>query len=261
MGEPQNVFDAAIEGWKTEQALPWNGLKYELARANVQRHLARANGRVLDAGGGNGLDSVPLAELGFDVEIVDSSQAMLAEAARYAASVGVQHRVHLHHAGLDEAAAVTAGRPFDLILCHNVMQYLPDVPGVLAKLGGLLEAGGLLSLVSLNRYSIPYKTAFFENNLEKALGELDARTTRVYLFDATVTTYTSEEASDLLRQSGLAIEADYGLRCLTDFWGTNEQKFDPETFERLAQLEAALAGQHPYKLLARFFQVIARKPQ
>ena len=260
MEESTNVFDAAIENWKLEQALPPNRLKYDLIRAHLLRHYGQPSGRVLDAGGGNGNDSIPLAELGFEVELVDSSPAMLAEAARNAAGVGVQHRVHLHQASLEEAPAVLMDQAFDLILCHNVMQYLPDVPGVLAKLAGLLKSGGVLSLVSMNRYAVPYKTAFFEGDLDKALGQLDARTVQVYLFDATVTCYTAEEASHLLRQAGLVVEGDYGIRCLGDYWGTNEQKMDPEIFGRLARLEAELTGRHPYKLLARFFQVVARKP-
>jgi S-adenosylmethionine-dependent methyltransferase len=260
MGESPNVFDEAIENWKTDQAAPWSRLKYDLVRANFLRHFGHTGGRVLDAGGGNGLDSVPLAELGFEVEIADSSQEMLAEAGRYAAIFGVQDRVHLHHVGLDAVTDVLAGSPFDLVLCHNVIQYLPDVPGVMAKLAGALKSGGLLSLVSLNRYSIPYKTAFFEGDLDKALGQLDARTVKVYLFDATVTCYTAEEAGGLLRQAGLVVEGDYGIRCICDYWGSNEQKLDPVVYERLARLEAALAGRHPYKLLARFFQVVARKP-
>jgi S-adenosylmethionine-dependent methyltransferase len=260
MSVSPNVFDAAIDNWKAEQALPWNRLKYDLVRANLLRHHGQDGGRVLDAGGGNGLDSVPLAERGFEVHIVDSSPAMLAEAERYAATLGVRDHVHLHHAALDDVASVVAGEPFDVVLCHNVIQYLPDVPPVLLTLAGLLRPGGLLSVVSLNRYSVPYKTAFFEGDLDKALSQLDVRTGRVYLFDAIATYYTAQEAGDLLREAGLAVEADYGIRCLGDYWGTNEQKLDPEIYARLARLEAALAERHPYKLLARFFQVVARKP-
>ena len=115
-------------------------------------------------------------------------------------------------------------------------------------------------MVSLNRHSIPYKTAFFEGDLEKALDQLDTRTVKVYLFDATVYCYTAEEAADLLRQVGLVVKGDYGIRCVGDYWGSNEQKLDPEIYGHLARLEAALAERHPYKLLARFFQVVASKP-
>ncbi len=261
MGVTPDIFDQAIENWKTEQTLPWNQLKYDLVRAHLLRHFGSASGRVLDAGGGNGLDSVPLAQMGFEVEIIDSSAAMLAEAERYAIAAGVRDRVHLRHASLDDVA-VCAEDSFDLALCHNVLQYLPPerVPGVVAGLARLLRRGGLLSLLSLNRYSNPYKIAFFEGDLDKARAELDARMVHVYLFDALVPCYTAQEADELLRQAGLVVEADYGIRCLCDYWGTNEQKMDPAVFARLARLEAALAERHPYKLLARFFQVLARKP-
>jgi S-adenosylmethionine-dependent methyltransferase len=177
-----------------------------------------------------------------------------------AGAAGVAERVHLQHAALDVAAVQAAGEAFDLVLCHNVLQYVPDGQALLTALAGRLRSGGLLSLVSLNRFSIPYKTAFFEGDLDKALAQLDTRTVKVYLFDATVTCYSAQEAGDWLRQAGLAVEADYGIRCLADYWGSNEQKLNPDTFARLAALEAALAERHPYKLLARFFQVVARKP-
>ena len=92
------------------------------------------------------------------------------------------------------------------------------------------------------------------------LAQLDTRTVKVYLFDATAACYTAEEAGDYLRQAGLVVEADCGIGCVGDYWGSNEQKLNPVIFTRLASLEAALSGRHPYKLLARFFQVLARKP-
>jgi S-adenosylmethionine-dependent methyltransferase len=260
MGEPRNVFDEAIENWTAEQAFPWNRLKYDLVRANLLRHFGRPGGRMLDAGGGNGLDAIPLAVLGFEVHLVDSSPAMLAEAERYADAMGVKERVRLYQAPLEALPKMAADEAFDMVVCHNVMQYVADVPTLLAALTGRLKSGGLLSLVSLNRYSIPYKTAFFEGDLDKARGQLDARTVQVYLFDAAATCYTAHEAGDLARQAGLVVEADYGIRCLADYWGSNEQKLDPEIFARLARLEADLSERHPYKLLARFFQVVARKP-
>jgi hypothetical protein len=41
--------------------------------------------------------------------------------------------------------------------------------------------------------------------------------------------------------------------------GDNDLKADPAVFKQLEELEFAMADRHPYKLLARYFQVIARK--
>jgi hypothetical protein len=65
--------------------------------------------------------------------------------------------------------------------------------------------------------------------------------------------------SGLLRDAGCHIEQDYGVRCVCDYWGDNERKSQPEIFEQLERLEFALTDKYPYKLLARYFQVVARK--
>ena len=52
---------------------------------------------------------------------------------------------------------------------------------------------------------------------------------------------------------------DYGIRCMFDYWGDNVRKSAPETIEQLRRLEFALTDRHPYKLLARYFQIVGRK--
>ena len=41
--------------------------------------------------------------------------------------------------------------------------------------------------------------------------------------------------------------------------GDNERKAEPEMLAHLEELELALSPEYPYKLLARYFQVIAKK--
>ncbi len=258
-GSP-SVFGSEMAKWKAEQASPWATLKYDLVRANLAKHLGASGGRVLDAGGGNGLDSIPLARQGFTVDIVDTSPEMLAEAAANAAAANVAERVTVHQADVADSPALFGGQLFDVVLCHNVMQYVADLPAVLSGLAGLLKSGGVLSLVSVNRYSIPYKTLFFQDNLEQAIEQIGARSVKAYLFDVTMRCYAVEEARSLVEQAGLVVEADYGIRCVSDYWGDNEQKADPSVFAQVERLEAALTDKHPYKLLARFFQVLARQP-
>jgi len=47
---------------------------------------------------------------------------------------------------------------------------------------------------------------------------------------------------------------------MIDYWGDNERKAEPNTLAQLEELEFALSAEYPYKLLARFHQVIAQKP-
>ncbi len=136
---------------------------------------------------------------------------------------------------------------------------IEDVPTLLQDLLLPLKAGGLISVISINRYSMPYHAAFLRGDLSEAFSQLDARTMKASVFDAVLTNYSADEICGLLESAGCHIEQDYGLRCICDYWGDNERKFDPAVFEQLEQLEYALTARYPYKLLARYYQIIARK--
>lgn len=76
------VFDSHIASWLAEQEEPWNRLKYAVTQANLARHLPAGPLAILDAGGGNGADALPLALAGNAVTIADYSVEMLASVVR-----------------------------------------------------------------------------------------------------------------------------------------------------------------------------------
>lgn len=252
-------FDSHIDRWRSEQTEPWHTLRYRQTAANLSKHLPQRPLRILDAGGGNGVDALPLAEQGHDVEIVDYSEAMLLDARERATAAGVQERIRLHQGDVQEIGRLFPAGHFDLVLCHNVVQYVADAPAFLRGLAALLAPGGLLSLVSINRFSDVYAAAFLRQELRAAVAGIGARTMRSTLFDTPLTMYSGEEAGDMLAAAGYAVEQHYGLLCVTSYWGDNERKRDPAIYAELEELERALTDQYPYKLLARYYQLIARK--
>ncbi|MDY6875689.1 MAG: hypothetical protein SWK90_05750 [Chloroflexota bacterium] len=79
------------------------------------------------------------------------------------------------------------------------------------------------------------------------------------IFESTARALAVDEIIKMLEGHGCVIQADYGVRCMMDYWGDNERKTEPNTLAQLEELEIALSAEYPYKLLARFFQVIAQK--
>ena len=256
MPTPATVFDNNIDSWIAEGQTPWGQLRCTVTLANLRRHLGPGPLHILDAGGGNGRDSIPLAAEGHHVTIVDYSSQMLADGARRAEAAQVA--VALRQAELHELPSLFPEPCFDLVLCHNVLQYVDDVPALLANLVAPLRPGGLLSIVSTNRYAIPYRAAFFQVDLAAAYDKLDQRDETTVLFGTTMHQYSADEIMAMLPDAGCATLQDYGVRCICDYWGDNARKSDPATFAQLERLELALADRHPYKLLARYFHVIAR---
>lgn len=250
-------FDNKISKWKQEMALPWAKLKYKIGQANLAKHLGQNQMNILDVGGGNGLDSIPFAKQGHHTDIVDYSQEMLADVQSQAVQENIQENISTHLTDVKNIHNLFPENHFDLILCHNVLQYIDDVPALLKNFSKLLKPDGIVSIISINRYSIPYRSAFSEGDLAEALAQLNTRTSKAKIFDAVMTNYSADEIKVLLENIGFVPEGDYGIRCICDYWGDNERKLDPVIFEKIEQLEFALTDQHPYKLLARYFQIIA----
>jgi S-adenosylmethionine-dependent methyltransferase len=142
---------------------------------------------------------------------------------------------------------------------NAVIDPIADVGQLLDALTAVLAPGGLLSLVSVNRYSAPYGAAFLHQDLERAYASLDSDMQLGYIFDTAMRLFTAEEIGALLRERGFAEPHHYGVRCLCDYWGTNEQKQQPAVMAQLERLERRLADRHPYKLLARYFHLLARR--
>jgi len=252
-------FDDKITKWKQEMDLPWAKLKYKLDQANLAKHLGQNQMRILDAGGGNGLDAISFAKQGHLVDIVDYSQQMLADIHDRTMQENIGEQIRTHLADVKNILDLFPDTQFDLIMCHNVLQYIDDIPLLFRDFAKLLKPDGVVSILSVNRYSIPYHAAFIDNNLAQALAQLDTRISKTKIFDAVMTNYCAEEIKELLEKVGIVPEGDYGIRCICDYWGDNERKLDPIIFEQIERLEFALTDLHPYKLLARYFQVVGRK--
>jgi S-adenosylmethionine-dependent methyltransferase len=257
MNTPHSVFDESIDRWIAENDRPWMKLKTEIGLSNLKKHLPQRPLRILDAGGGSGADSIPLAREGHSVDLADYSPEMLNAAKENASREGLEDKIRFHIADVSQLDRVFPRPQFDIVLCHNVLQYIADVPKLLSMLSMVLLPGGILSLISPNRYSLPYSTAFLFGDLDEAFRQIDARTYRHRFFNTTVTEYSAEEIRAMLPDAGLAFDAVYGIRCLSDYWGDNETKSKPEVWDKLKKLEYALADKYPYILLARFWQIVA----
>ncbi|OBY26245.1 class I SAM-dependent DNA methyltransferase [Leisingera sp. JC1] len=95
--------------------------------------------RVLDFGCGTGLLSGKLAPHVQEVAAVDTSERMIAVLAGKA----LPNVRALHTDILDGNGAGEGLTGFDLICASSVCSFLPDYPGAVAQLAGLLNSGGM----------------------------------------------------------------------------------------------------------------------
>jgi S-adenosylmethionine-dependent methyltransferase len=251
-------FDLKVDEWQDWQSRPWGQLYYTIARHNLHRHIQSAPLNILDVGGGNGADSLYFAGLGHRVVLLDYSPAMLNEARRRAEAAGVAHNMLFCQAEASSIPELFSAQPFDLILCHLVIEFVPDAYALLEMLCSILPPGGLLSLIDTNRYSEPYRNVFQTGDLGKAAEAVNGRHFPHPWFDREVREFSAHEMIGLLQANGCTLAGHYGIRCVYDYL-PNDRKSEAQYASELQNLELRLTDAYPYYLLARFFQVVVRK--
>jgi 2-polyprenyl-3-methyl-5-hydroxy-6-metoxy-1,4-benzoquinol methylase len=110
--------------------------------------VGRAALEVVDVGAGTGGFAVGLARLGHHVTVVDPSPDALAAARWRAAELGVTLTAVQGEAG-DLAGLVGEGTA-DLVVCHNVLEYVDSPASAMAAVARVLRAGGAVSVLAAN---------------------------------------------------------------------------------------------------------------
>jgi len=117
---------------------------YSLIMQLTLRLLAdRPPGRALDLGAGEGADSIRLALLGYQVDALDISEVAAEKIRKFAADAGVQVRVQL-----GDVADFIPQRPYDIVICNGLLQYVRDKEPVIRRMQDATQPGGL-NVVSL----------------------------------------------------------------------------------------------------------------
>ena len=212
--------------------------------------------RILDVGGGDALDAMPLAAAGHDVTVLDPSEQMLSAARERAAAAGVQ--MQFAQAGIEDLP--TPGS-FDAVLCHFVVQYRSgdDLGEDIARLVNATRPGGLVSVIAPNPASHVF-TRLLREGPAQALAELERETVRTVTFDCDVRKVAFMEVEAHLESLGCAVVGRYGGRIANDLVIDDARKFDPGYYADLEQLELALCDQEPFWRTGMFWQLVATAP-
>lgn len=99
--------------------------------------------------------------VGYQVVLLDSSEAMLATAEQRLAAepAEVRRRVRLVCDRGENATSATEGRRFEAVLCHGVLMYLADPAPAIAALCACAAADGIISVMALNAATLAVRPA------------------------------------------------------------------------------------------------------
>jgi 2-polyprenyl-6-hydroxyphenyl methylase/3-demethylubiquinone-9 3-methyltransferase len=107
-----------------------------------------AGRQVLDVGCGGGVLSEALAKVGARVTGIDMGQTPLAVATLHARQTGLA--IDYRRATVEELAASQPGC-FDVLVCMELLEHVPDPPSIVRACGRLVRPGGDVFFATLNR--------------------------------------------------------------------------------------------------------------
>ena len=251
-----DVFSDQLAAWIDYTESPWGRVRYRVVEHILRRETAGLGERlrVLDVGGGDGRDALPLAVAGHEVTILDQSATWLEEARRRAGAAGVD--VTIVHGDLSEPPSLGE---FDLVLCHFVLQYRSDDSRDLARLAAYARPGGLVSVIVPNPAGMLLRQLVTEGP-RAALAELAAGTKHAVTFDRQVRKISMGDLEQAMSRAGLPVARRYGARIANELLTSEEAKADPAFFADLLELELALCDQEPFLRIGGLYQLVATRP-
>ncbi|WP_007023585.1 class I SAM-dependent methyltransferase [Saccharomonospora iraqiensis] len=259
------AFDRAAGEWLAWQRTPWARVYYALVQHTLATLLPTPGHYidVLDVGGGNGVDSLPLLGAGHRVTVLDCSSVLLSESVAAAErDEPGRARLRIEQHDLDERRPLPLppdSTGWDLVLCHNVLHYRDHPAELIGRLVDATRPGGTLSLIAPNPAMDVLAAAVRDRDPVQGVTMLEAPTRRSATVGQVMNRLERSDIEAAVRAAGAVVTDRFGLRTVVDLVSDDDLKHDPEWLSRTMELELALYRRDPYRDVARFWQLVCHR--
>ena len=204
-----------------------------------------------------GATAVRLARLGVHVTAVDCSAAMLEIAQRAAHEAGVTEKIVVKHGDAAQLASLFPARSFDVILCHNILEYVEDPGAVLRDAARALRgSSAIVSVLVRSQAGEVLKAAIQAGDLDEAENSLTAEWGRESLYGGKVRLFSHDYLQRMLKAASLTLIAERGVRVVADYLPPAVSR-DAE-YQRIFELERKLGMRPEFAAVARYRQCLVR---
>lgn len=232
-----------VQGYYEYMKMPWGKLFYELAWHNIECQ----GKRILDFGSGFGYTANHFAPNN-EVIAVEPNEEMIKN--RFSENDYQQIK------GDISVLKQMPSKSFDMILCHNVLEYIDEREELLLEFNRLLNTDGFVSIIKHNKAGKIMQKAVFEYNVDDAIKLLDNDNVDSVNF-GTINEYDDYEL-EKYSQNKLKIEDIWGLRIFFALQ-RNELKTGEEWFANMYNLECKAERIPEFRDIAFFHHIILRQ--
>lgn len=222
-------------------AIVWEALQPRLAGGPLD---------VVDIGGGTGGFAVRVAKLGHRVTVIDPSPDALAALDRRAREVGAE--VSAQQGDLADLLGVVGTGGADVVLCHGVLEHVPDLAAATGVLHDVLRPGGVLSLMVAQRTAAVVARAM-AGHFAQALAMLDDASP----MGRTGRRFTAGEATVAVVGADFEVLAVHGVRVFADLVPGALLDVEAGATAALIELERAVSQRAEFLPLASQLHLLA----
>ena len=145
---------------------------------------------------------------------------------------------------------------FDMIICHNVLEYAEDREDIVKEFERVLKHDGKISLVKHNRAGRVMQMVVLLNDFEHAQSLLDGNDGMTSMFGA-IRYYEDSDIEKWCPE--LMITKTLGMRTFWDMQQNQENHKDEEWQDKMIDIEMRVSDVEEYKAIAFFHHLIIEK--
>jgi ubiquinone/menaquinone biosynthesis C-methylase UbiE len=231
------------EWYKTFKGAVENQVDWTLLKPYLPKN---RNAKILDAAGGTGRITLPLAKMGYSVTLCDISRAMLNVAKQKLLKEGLLNKVEISECDVHKLRF--ADETFDFVLCWDGMIEAAK------ELIRVTKKGGKLSIFLMNKCGNAIDK--FPENPESALALLRSKPSYVYNEEEKHMAVTPEEARELFEKEGIKVIEIYAVCGMLELLSIPEKilksyKWDEKFFKQTTEMLLRLSKEPSTKGFSR----------
>ena len=205
------------------------------------------NKKILDFGSGNGVTASFYAKDNEVIAIEPSEEVLVNR---------VCDNDYRQITGSTKELKQFENESFDVILCHNVLEYAEDRECIVNEFYRLLKSNGLMSVVKHNRTGRVMQMVVLLNNFENANSLLDGKDGNAKKY-GTIHYYENTDLTKWCKDFSLL--KVYGIRTFWDLQQNQEIQNDADWQKKMLQIEMRVQDIDEYKNIAFFNHLLLTK--